>query len=138
MTLERQMEHVQHNFIFCLLLKKPRPVALGVQSHFPRGAGLPFHSISHHSEPDDSAACRHRTMSLRETHTLHPYVCLVLPPPPGPPSLPVLLEKLYPSSKVRLKCSSLKPPLISPSHAGFTASALIMRERWEHTLLFRT
>lgn len=43
MTLEGQMEGVQHNFMVCLLLKKPRPVALGVQSHLHSTAGLPFH-----------------------------------------------------------------------------------------------
>lgn len=65
----------------------------------------------------------HRAASLPKPRALCLYVFLVLPPLPGPPSLPFLLEKFYPSIKVTFKYSSLKPPLILASSHRRHASA---------------
>lgn len=135
-TLEGQMEGVQHNVIVCLLLQKPRPVALGAQSHLQSRAGLPFHcppfwTMRQFCTPNTGQRPCPAWRSLP--------VCLpVLPPLPGPPSLPFLWEKCCLSIKVRLKCSSLCLPWPYPLHISFIASAFIIVKRCEHALLFRT
>lgn len=61
---------------------------------------------------------------------------LVLPPLPGLPSLPFLLENFYPSFKTRLQYFSLKPRLIVSSSRGLHRSYLPNTEAlWAHTLI---